>query len=377
MLDFGATPPEINSGRMYLGPGSAPMQAAAAAWDALATELSITAIGCGSIVSELIGNGWRGPTSVIMSTAVSPYLAWLNTTATQTAETAAQARAAAAAYEIAFTMTVPPVVIAANRSLLLTLVATNFFGQNTAAIAATEAHYGEMWVQDAIAMYLYAESSTAASKLPQFTQPAQTADPTGPAGHSGIATDAATAAVQHGAASPLQVAAPGAVQQLGDQLASAVSSPLVQLIEHVPNVTNSVLSSANAVTSGRGIYIINMRLAAQEAAEPSASPALGGRLVAADASRPSARISVGVGSAGLVGKLSTPPSWAVAAPEIRMAAMELPIPTAGTIPTASAGADLGSGSIFSQSVLGTLSRDGPTTTRHQSKPIIVRSPAAG
>lgn len=39
MLDFGALPPEINSGRMYAGPGSGPLLAAAAAWDALAAEL--------------------------------------------------------------------------------------------------------------------------------------------------------------------------------------------------------------------------------------------------------------------------------------------------------------------------------------------------
>jgi PPE-repeat protein len=35
-------------------------------------------------------------------------------------------------------------VIAANRSLLMALVATNLFGQNTAAIAATEMQYAEM-----------------------------------------------------------------------------------------------------------------------------------------------------------------------------------------------------------------------------------------
>ena len=53
-------------------------------------------------------------------------------------------------------MTVPPPVIAANRAQLMALIATNFFGQNTPAIAATEAHYSEMWVQDATAMYGYA-----------------------------------------------------------------------------------------------------------------------------------------------------------------------------------------------------------------------------
>jgi len=63
---------------------------------------------------------------------------------------------AATAYETAFMMTVPPPVIAANRALLMALIATNFFGQNTPAIMATEAQYMEMWAQDAAAMYGYA-----------------------------------------------------------------------------------------------------------------------------------------------------------------------------------------------------------------------------
>ena len=35
-MDFGALPPEVNSGRMYAGPGSGPMVAAAAGWGELA-----------------------------------------------------------------------------------------------------------------------------------------------------------------------------------------------------------------------------------------------------------------------------------------------------------------------------------------------------
>jgi PPE-repeat protein len=76
-----------------------------------------------------------------MAAAAAPYVAWLQATGAQAAQTAAQGYAAAAAYEAAFAMTVPPPVIAANRALLMALIATNFFGQNTPAIAATEAHY--------------------------------------------------------------------------------------------------------------------------------------------------------------------------------------------------------------------------------------------
>lgn len=327
-MDFGALPPEINSGRMYLGPGSAPLTVAAAAWDALSSELTTAASGYGSIVSDLAANSWLGPSSAAMTSAVTPFVAWLNETAGSAAKIAEQARSAAVAYELAFAMTVPPPVIAANRSLLLALVATNFFGQNTAAVAATEAQYAQMWLQDATAMYLYAESSALASALPTFREPAQTTNP----------------------------------------VAAALSSPVVQILEHVPNATNSVLSSANAVTSGRGIYVMDMRLAAQDAAEAGASFPLGARLVSG-AAAPRPGITAAVGRGVLVGKLSAPPSWAAAAPEMRSAATTLPGPAATT------SAD--TGSVFSQSVLGTLSREEPRPARQKSKPIIVRSPAAG
>jgi PPE-repeat protein len=70
-----------------------------------------------------------------------------------------------------FFPTVPPPVIAANRALLAALVATNIVGQNTPAIATTEAQYAEMWAQDASAMYGYAGSSAAATQLTPFTSP--------------------------------------------------------------------------------------------------------------------------------------------------------------------------------------------------------------
>ena len=87
----------------------------------------------------------------------------MNAAAGQAEQTAAQARAAASAYQSAFTAMVPPATIAANRTQLASLTATNVFGQNTPAIAANEAQYGEMWAQDATAMYGYAGNSAAAS----------------------------------------------------------------------------------------------------------------------------------------------------------------------------------------------------------------------
>jgi PPE-repeat protein len=179
VLDFGLLPPEVNSGRMYSGPGPGPLLAAAEAWDSLASDLGFASTGYGSTLSELTSSSWTGPTSSAMTAAVTPYVDWLSTTAAQAEETANQARAAVAAYEAAFAMTVPPPVIAANRATLMALIATNFLGQNTPAIMATEALYVEMWAQDAAAMYSYAAASAAAAVVTPFVAPAQTANQDG------------------------------------------------------------------------------------------------------------------------------------------------------------------------------------------------------
>src|ERR1700757_2237415 len=179
MAGFGALPPEVNSGLMYAGAGSGPMVAAAAAWDGLAAELSSAATSYRAVVSELTGQSWLGPSSVRMAASAAPYVVWMDTTAAQAEQTANRARSAVAAYQAAFLATVPPPVIAANRALLMSLVATNIFGQNTPAIAATEAQYAEMWAQDAAAMYGYAGASAAATMLTPFTAPTQNTNPAG------------------------------------------------------------------------------------------------------------------------------------------------------------------------------------------------------
>lgn len=99
----------------------------------------------------------------------------MSATAAQAEQTAAQAEAAAAAFDAAFAATVPPPLIAANRAQLAVLVATSILGQNTPAIAATEAQYFQMWAQDAAAMYSYAGASAAATELSPFTTPQQAA----------------------------------------------------------------------------------------------------------------------------------------------------------------------------------------------------------
>jgi PPE-repeat protein len=225
-MDFAALPPEINSGLMYTGPGSAPMMAAAASWDNLAVEMYSAASDYGSVLANLTGGPWRGTASASMTAAAAPYVSWMTATAAQAEQAAGQAKAAAGAYESAFTLTVPPPVIVANRALLASLISTNLLGQNTPAIAATEAHYAEMWAQDAAAMYGYAGSSAAASTLPPFANaPATTTT-------AGAAAQAATVAQATG---------------------TATQSALSQLVTALPAALQGLASPATSTSSGSGL----------------------------------------------------------------------------------------------------------------------------
>ncbi|MCV7099480.1 PPE family protein [Mycobacterium palustre] len=230
MFDFGALPPEINSGRMYAGPGSGSLMAAAGAWDGVAAELGNTAAGYTSVIAELTSS-WLGPASRSMLAAATPYVDWLNSAAAAAEEAGNQARAAAAALEAAFDLTVPPPVIAANRALLATLVATNFFGQNTPAIAATEAQYAEMWAQDATAMYGYAAASAVATRLTEFTEPAQNTDQGGLSAQAAavsqaLATPAGTSS-QAAATTPALGVTPNTIS--GTSLVATINQALQQL----------------------------------------------------------------------------------------------------------------------------------------------------
>src|ERR1700730_16091496 len=92
-------PPEFNSGRMYAGPGSGSMRAAAAAWEGLASELQSTGSSYSSVIGASRSGVWPGRSSVSVAAAVKPYLSWMQGTAAQAAEAATQATAAATAYE--------------------------------------------------------------------------------------------------------------------------------------------------------------------------------------------------------------------------------------------------------------------------------------
>jgi PPE-repeat protein len=338
-VDFAALPPELNSGLMYAGPGSGSMVAAAVAWDGLAAGLRSAATSYSSVVSGLTA-GWQGPSSAAMAAAAAPYAVWIIGTAAQAEQAAAQARAAATAYQTAFAAMVPPPVIAANRGQLASLVATNLFGQNTAAIAAIEAQYADMWAQDAAAMYGYAGSATVATQLTPFAEPPRIANPAGAAGQAsavshGVGASAGTnaksvlaqlmsavpQALQSGAAPG--AAAPGssittiagAAETIngivsGPGQASVVVTILNSLGQYAQYLSGILDGSAGASSQGLGALAAGL-------GSGMPAPASAGFGAAGSA------ISVGMGSAGVVGKLSVPPSWAAATPMVRLAAAVL------------------------------------------------------
>ena len=165
-MNFSVLPPEVNSARMYVGAGSGPMLAAAAAWDGLADELGSAATSFGSVTSGLAGESWQGAASTAMTSVAARYVGFLSTAATQAGAAATQAKAAASAFEAARGATVHPALVSANRTNLVSLVISNLFGQNAPAIAAAEAEYEQMWARDVEAMAGYhAGASAAASQL--------------------------------------------------------------------------------------------------------------------------------------------------------------------------------------------------------------------
>jgi PPE-repeat protein len=383
-MDFGMLPPETNSGRMYAGPGSGPMLAAAAAWDGLAAELHSTAASYGSVVSGLTGGPWLGPASASMAAAAAPYVEWMTTTAAQAEQAATQARAAAAAYETAFAMTVPPPVIAANRSLLMTLVATNILGQNTPAIAATEAQYAEMWGQDAAAMYGYAGSSAAASTLTPFDPPPPTTNPAGAAGQAATVAQAAGTPAQTIMSNGPQLmsALPQALQGLASAPAAAADPPASDALSalltalttiiipltavDIPIAATSATASTTSATASftsaamnyRGFLINADRDYAQgkgpytgygPGADMVPQWLFGGPNALAEASNPApASVAAGLGQGTTVGKLSVPLRWAVEAPAFRPVAYTLPITAADAAPEMVAGS---SGNLFTDMAL--------------------------
>jgi PPE-repeat protein len=338
MLDFGILPPEITSARMYSGPGSGPLMAAASAWDCLAMQLDSLAAAYSATITELQGEVWTGPASEQMAAAAAPYAKWAAAVGIQAEQTASQARAAAAAYETAHATIVPPAMVTANRTLQANLVATNVFGQNTAQIAETDADYAEMWAQDTHAMFGYATSASSAMQLSPFEEAPQTTNPAGAAAQAAAATGSVgnSGASHSSTLSQLLTALPQQLQGLSSGRWASQPTPAI-----LPGLDSSgtfpAVDGFNTLTgpagfdaalartaSSMGIFGISAQKAAADASKAAAKPAA----ATAEAVPPAAAagaaesgaagvrnaVLASVGEAAPVGQLSVPAVWADATP---------------------------------------------------------------
>ncbi|OBH35115.1 hypothetical protein A5692_12415 [Mycobacterium sp. E342] len=376
MLDFGALPPEINSGRMYVGAGSGPLLAAAAAWDELAAELQATGASYNSAVEALATGPWTGPSSIAMAAAAAPYVAWIHATGAQAEATGAQAKLAAGAYEAAFAATVPPPVIAANRALLATLIATNILGQNTPAIAATEAQYMEMWAQDAAAMYGYAASSATASQLTPFAEPPQTTNQSAAPMQAAAVTQSSAQSSSNTAAQLSHLSATTqAVSNVSNAAPSAgttgtgLTTGIGQNLDYWNNIW-SVLTGPYSPQSwstipggpflsfgqtyawaqnGQGVqaYFAGPKAISGALAPLTSGPSAVKPMLSSAVGGP---VSGSMGKAALVGNMSVPQGWTEAAPAIRPLAQVLPTNMAA-LPAAALTGEEG---VFSQMGLSSL-----------------------
>ncbi len=412
-MDFALFPPEVNSGRMYAGPGPGSMVAAAEAWEGLASDLHATAGAYQSVVSGLTAGPWLGPSSASMTAAAASYVRWLGSSAAQAEEAAMQARAAVAAYEEAFASTVPPQLVAANRALFARLVAGNLFGQNTSAIAMTEAQYVEMWAQDAATMYRYAGASASATTLTPFTAPRDNTDPAGPAAQAaavdqatgtsaGQAQSAVSSAQQTFSAVPtalqgLATAAPvsaapadnltsiadlitifvdlpaGLVGIFGDvplSTVGAVALPVDIVSYYVGVHTDDIVSGWNGEESwpGTGPAPVKPFPATLLNLPPGTVP-------------PAPRVSALIGEGNAVGGLSVPATWAVATPAVRPISYTLPALTTGVVEAesafgSSAFAQMGLAALAGRAIGGTLGTGAGTGKDGRRAPEGERVPAA-
>jgi PPE-repeat protein len=347
VFDFAAQPPELISAKIYSGPGAESLQAAAAAWDGLSSDLQSTAANFQSVISGLISGDWTGPSSEAAAAAAAPYVSWLSTTAGQAEQTAGQARAAASAYETALAGAVPPAEITANRTQLLSLLQANIFGQYNAAIAALEAEYAQFWAQDVAAITGYAGSSQAATTgLGSFTEAPQTTNDSGQATQAAATTAAGAAAAPTDLESVLEQFESTATNFLNQ--VTAVNTDYTKFFTNalgtIPggsqlattwtnaysfisgagsqatwtNVANS--SSSLGISQWKNFFIyqpwshgVGLGSLNGGLSSPGHLGGLGARAATA-----------ALGSAQTIGKLSVPPSWAGATPAIRLAATSLP-----------------------------------------------------
>ena len=331
VFDFAARPPEVNSTLIYSGAGAGPMMAAASTFSSLSSELSTNAAAYESVISQLTGSEWTGPSSTAAAAAAQQSINWLNTTSVQLQEAAAKATASAAAYEAAFSASIPPPVVYANRAQLAALVATNILGQNTPAIAANEAMYGEFWAQDAVAMSTYAANAAIAAQVTPLTEPTPNTNPDGSGAQAAAVSNAvngnaansglkgvlsnlqstASSAATPAAASP----AAGLLSGLQDFFGIGVVGDSINTID-VTASWCAMMAIAAAATLGHFMAGAPFGVTIGDVTPLGAGLGFGTTLAGASSGMGGVggATLAGMGSASSVGGMSVPAGWSAAAP---------------------------------------------------------------
>jgi PPE-repeat protein len=268
-------------------------------------------------VLSMTASSWLGPSSLSMLGASTDYFRWLMQMTAQAEERMALTTASANAFETAYAGVVHPMMIAENRTQLMTLIATNFMGVNSPAIAATEAQYAEMWAQDSSALYAYAaEAATIASAAQgsPFLPPDLSTSPAGVAAQgAAVAADAGESTGQ--AASTVGSTSlgsmPGNASSMASMIPSAMSAAtgsLQQLASPLQSATGALSQFGSMFSSLLGPSAASSLLSAGTGATgalgsvPSASASMGKAM-----SLPSVMSrSDGVTQS----RLSVPASWA-------------------------------------------------------------------
>jgi PPE-repeat protein len=298
-------PPEVTSTLIHSGPGAGSLIEAAGAWQSLGVELENSVAVYAAVLSSLI-ESWDGPSSMAMLQAVQPYLIWLRETAQQAQQMATSAESAAVAFTAVRSAVVHPAVVAANRTQLAQLLATNRFGQNTAAIAQTESQYQTMWANNSAAMTQYqAASSQATTSLSQFNSPLSIANPTGTASQQAAVSNASLLSASSNTANII------------DQLGVTPFDPNAGWFGYFSTWGNQFISSGFPInmlsylaqnTSAQALQgvgsDIGLGLSEGEGALASSVTRLAGALQAAPGGAATAGMGVGVS----LGKLTAPPA---------------------------------------------------------------------